>query len=182
MEEPVINATQEREYLSPNEITLWKADRVGLTFKGILNDAFFAFINSLVVIIFVTFSFSFLMSLDSLILKFLVTLIILFLFFYFLIWLTQYQAILSVYITNNRIIIFQPRSRTFYTDFQDIALVESLNTKVGDFTKYRIKSIFYSKYFGKKYITFLKTYRSIYLDAKAIEIIKEKSPKATIKL
>ena len=182
MEEPIINARQEEEYLLPNEKILWKSNRAGLTFKGILNDAFFAFINSLIVIIFVTFSFSFLMSLDSLILKFLITLIILFIFFYFLIWLTQYQTILSVYITNNRIIIVQPGRRTIYSDFQDIELIESMKIKIGDYTKYRVKSFFYSKYFGKKYIIFLKTYRSIYLDEKALEIIKEKSPKAIIKL
>ena len=179
---PVLNSTQEREYLSPNEKTLWKADRVGLTFKGILKDLFLAIISSLATILLVTFSFSFLISLESLILKFLITLIILFIFFYFLIWLTQYQTILSVYITNNRIIIVQPGRRTIYSDFQDIELIESMKIKIGDYTKYRVKSFFYSKYFGKKYIIFLKTYRSIYLDEKALEIIKEKSPKATIKL
>jgi hypothetical protein len=188
---PALTEAQEKQILDSGEEILWRHENFETLSFGqtILHFLFVVFILVPLVGLTVSFIISTMFSARNLLVQVVLGILFASGFFYVLTWLTRYIFHTSFYITNKRLILLESTQRygvsflygiePTYSDITDIENLKSLNKKKGDYSVYLLKTNIYKYFFGIRSPKLWKTYRYVYLDDSALEVlnklIKEKS-------
>ena len=188
---PALTEAQEKQILDSGEEILWRHENFETLNFG--QTIFYFLFVVFILVPFAGLTVSFIISTiflaGSLLVQVVLGILFASSFFYILTWLTRYMFHTSFYITNKRFILLEPTQRygiTFlygtdptYSDITSIEYLKSLNKKKGDYSVYLLKTNIYKYFFGIRSPKLWKTYRYVYLDDSALEVlnklIKEKS-------
>jgi len=188
---PALTEAQEKQILDSGEEILWRHENFETLSFGqtILYFLFVVFILVPLVGLTVSFIISTMFSAGNLLVQVVLGILFASGFFYVLNWLTRYIFHTSFYITNNRLILLESTQRygvsflygiePTYSEITDIEYLKSVNKKKGDYSVYLLKTNIYKYFFGIRSPKLWRTYRYVYLDDSALEVlnklIKEKS-------
>ena len=182
----IMTEEQEKRILDPGEEILWRSEKVGMSCsKVILHSLFVLFI----LVPFVGLTSSFIVSNVffsnnlNILIKIVSGILLTSSFFYILIWLTRYIFHNAFYISNKRLILLEPTqkygfgfllgSEPTYSDINDIEYLKSLSEKNGDYSKFLLKTNFYKYFLGIRSPKLWKTYRYVWLDGSAFEVLNK---------